>query len=156
MSKLVKSCVIVTGLVTCLTGCGSDAAPSHAAGGNSSSGSGSSAGEKTAAGDAGDSPVAGGAGRAAGGAAGNGGVLGGSGGEATGMGGAGGEADQGPAGQAFVPDVPWQYVGKGPSAGLEVVASTLVNTEVSVEWLVAVKNTGPDPICLVSVPTEFQ
>ena len=52
------------------------------------------------------------------------------------------------------------YVGQGPSGGLEIIASNLRSAESgghsSQDWLVAVRNSGPDPICSVGVNADFK
>jgi hypothetical protein len=96
---------------------------------------------------------------AAGGRGGSGGSTGGSGGRAggSGAGGSGGAPIQG---QPFVPSgITLQYVGAGPSGGLAIIAFTLVQsagTLAQPAWYVAVKNSGPDPICFVDVPAAFK
>jgi hypothetical protein len=84
-------------------------------------------------------------------------ASGGSGGTAAagGTGGTGGA----PQGQPFVPEgITVEYVGQGPSGGLEIIAFTLVQeygTLNSPAFIVAVRNTGTDPICYVDVPAAF-
>jgi hypothetical protein len=69
----------------------------------------------------------------------------------------GGDANAG--GKRFVPEgITTEYVGQGPSGGLEVVAFTLLQEYGSPgdpAFFVAVKNSGPDPICYVDMPSDF-
>lgn len=77
----------------------------------------------------------------------------------TGGGGSGGSA---PWGMPFFPEgIQLEYVGKGPTNGLEIIAFTLQGDDEGPlstpfkELYLAVKASGPHPICLVDVPAQF-
>jgi len=144
---------------------------STTAGGTSAGGAGGSGG---AGGTGGEATDASGGSSAAGGSGGStsGGASGGSAGstsssggssttDSTTVGGAGGTGGTGgsPNGTPFVPEgIEVNYVGQGDSAGLEIVAFTLLQSAGILElpsWFVAVRNGGADPVCLVDVPSEF-
>ena len=61
--------------------------------------------------------------------------------------------------QPFVPNgVTVEYVGEGPSGGLEIIAFTLVQEAGSLSepaWYVALQHNGTDPVCIVDVPAGF-
>jgi hypothetical protein len=128
--------------------------------------------------DPASSDATGGTQSSSGGVGGSGGVAtgggvstgGGSGGGLPATGGLGGDTGTGgdigtggvvevPQGVPFYPEgIEIEYVGEGPSLGLEVIAFTLVQKVGFSEepaMYVAVKNSGPDPICLVDVPVSF-
>jgi hypothetical protein len=56
---------------------------------------------------------------------------------------------------AFNPDVPEEYVGTVVSPGMEVVAHTIREGTLGLEWLMAVKNTGAAHLCAVDVQYAF-
>src|SRR5262245_22349365 len=112
--------------------------------------------------DSGSPDATGGAQSASGGVGGSGGAGSATGGATTG--GLGGEPGTGgtteqPQGVPFYPEgIEVEYVGQGPTGGLELIAFTLVQKVGFLEkpaMYVAVKNTGLDPICLVDVPVSF-
>jgi hypothetical protein len=105
--------------------------------------------------DAGSIEIAGAAGSSAGASAtaGAGGTAAGAGGASAGAAGSGGSVT----GQAFVPNVPYSYVGNGSNAGLSIVAGTMApKTDLDpAQWLIAVKGVGPDPVCIITIPADL-
>jgi hypothetical protein len=145
-----------------VVGCGgSDAPPEEVVAGK---GGGSSGGDASAAGGGAAGSSGGSSSAAGGGAAGSSGQTGGTGAQ-TGGGGAGaGSSGAGAGGtggapgisnDAFNPDVPQEYVGAVLSPGMEVVAHTIREGTLGLEWLMAVKNIGADHLCAVEVQYAF-
>jgi hypothetical protein len=59
-------------------------------------------------------------------------------------------------GQAYLPDVPFTYVGNGPNAGLSIVAGTISQSGTApTEILIALKSVGPDPVCIVIISADL-
>jgi hypothetical protein len=156
--------VAVVCAVAGLAGCSSDSGAKSSGGAGASVGgaatAGASNGGATTAGQGGSPGGAGGSAGSSAGAAGSSGNAGSSAGAgaagSSGSAGSGGVAGAAATGQAFLPNATYTYVGKGPNAGLSIVAGSISQSGTApTQILLAVKSIGPDPVCIITIPADL-